>query len=91
MEETIPIEYLRKEYFIERNRLLFITILTIVAVLSFIRSYSIIPIVGALCCLYLMIEIPPISWLWFFIWMCLGLVLYSFYGRRNSLLSKEAA
>jgi amino acid transporter len=69
--------------------LLFITILTIVAVLSFIRSYSIIPIVGALCCLYLMIEIPPISWLWFFIWMSLGLVLYSFYGRRNSLLSKE--
>jgi amino acid transporter len=69
--------------------LVFIAILTVVAVLSFIRSYSIIPIVGALCCLYLMIEIPPISWLWFFIWMCLGLVLYSFYGRRNSLLSKE--
>ena len=69
--------------------LVFIAILTVVAVLSFIRSYSIIPIIGALCCLYLMIEIPPISWLWFFIWMSLGLVLYSFYGRRNSLLSKE--
>jgi len=71
--------------------LVFVTILTIVAVLSFIRSYSVIPIIGALCCLYLMIEIPPISWLWFFIWMSLGLILYSFYGRRNSLLSKEAA
>ena len=71
--------------------LVFILILSIVAVLSFIRSYSVIPIIGALCCLYLMIEIPPISWLWFFIWMCLGLVLYSFYGRRNSLLSKEVS
>ena len=71
--------------------LVFIVILTIVAVLSFIRSYSVIPIIGALCCLYLMIEIPPISWVWFFIWMSLGLLLYSFYGRRNSLLSKEAA
>ncbi len=71
--------------------LLFFLILNIVAVLSFIRSYSVIPIIGALCCLYLMIEIPPISWGWFFIWMCLGLLLYYFYGRRNSLLSKEAA
>ncbi len=71
--------------------LLFFLILNIVAMLSFIRSYSVIPIIGALCCLYLMIEIPPISWGWFFIWMCLGLLLYYFYGRRNSLLSKEAA
>ena len=71
--------------------LLFFLILNIVAVLSFIRSYSVIPIIGALCCLYLMIEIPPISWGWFFIWMCLGLLLYYFYGRRNSLLSKETA
>ena len=69
--------------------LVFVFILIIVAVMSFIRKYSIIPIIGALCCLYLMIEIPPVSWLWFFIWMTLGLVIYSFYGRKKSLLAKQ--
>ena len=69
--------------------LIFVFILIIVAIMSFIRKYSIIPIIGALCCLYLMIEIPPVSWLWFFIWMTIGLVIYSFYGRKKSLLAKQ--
>ena len=69
--------------------LLFIVILTIVSILTFIHQFSIIPIVGALCCLYLMIEIPPISWAWFLCWMAIGLLFYSYYGRKNSLLSKE--
>ena len=69
--------------------LVFVFILFIVALFSFLRKYSVIPIIGALCCLYLMIEIPPISWLWFFIWMIIGLVLYSIYGRKHSKLSDQ--
>lgn len=69
--------------------LVFIFILVIVAVLSFIRKYSVIPIVGAMCCLYLMIEIPPVSWLWFFVWMFIGLVIYSLYSKKHSLLAKK--
>jgi amino acid transporter len=69
--------------------LIFVFVLIIVAIISFIRKYSVIPIVGAMCCMYLMIEIPPVSWLWFFIWMTIGLIMYSIYGRRNSLLAKE--
>jgi amino acid transporter len=69
--------------------LVFVFILIIVALFSFLRKYSVIPIVGAMCCLYLMIEIPPISWLWFFIWMALGLVFYSVYGRKHSKLSDQ--
>ena len=67
--------------------LVFIFILIIVAIFSFIRKYSIIPIVGAMCCLYLMIEIPPVSWLWFFIWMAIGLVFYASYGKKHSKLN----
>ena len=67
--------------------LVFVFILIIVAILSFIRNYSIIPVIGAMCCLYLMIEIPPISWLWFFIWMGIGLVFYAFYGSKQSKLN----
>jgi amino acid transporter len=69
--------------------LVFVFILVIVSIFSFIRKYSVIPIIGAMCCLYLMIEIPPISWLWFFIWMALGLVLYSVYGHKHSKLSNQ--
>ena len=67
--------------------LLFIFIAVVTGVLSFVRKYSVIPVVGALCCLYLMIEIPAISWLWFFVWMGLGLTIYFFYSRRRSKLA----
>lgn len=69
--------------------LVFVFILVLVAIFSFLRKYSIIPIIGAMCCLYLMIEIPPVSWLWFFIWMAIGLLLYTFYGKKNSKLSDQ--
>lgn len=67
--------------------LAFVLILIFVAILSYIRKYSIIPIIGALCCLYLLTEIPPISWLWFFVWMVLGLGIYFLYGKKNSKLA----
>ena len=71
--------------------LIFILILIVVSISTFIYKFSIIPIIGALCCLYLMIEIPPVSWVWFFCWMAIGLTLYKFYGQKHSLLSKENA
>jgi APA family basic amino acid/polyamine antiporter len=67
--------------------LLFIFIAVVTGVLSFVKKYSVIPVVGALCCLYLMIEIPAISWLWFFVWMGIGLTIYFFYSRRRSKLA----
>lgn len=69
--------------------LVFVVILIVVAVLSFIKNFSVIPIIGAMCCLYLMIEIPPVSWLWFFVWMLIGLVIYSLYSKKHSLLAKK--
>lgn len=67
--------------------LVFMLIAIVTAVKSFIGSYSVIPVVGALSCLYLMIEIPAISWLWFFAWMGLGLTIYFLYGRKKSKLA----
>ena len=69
--------------------LIFMLIAIITAIKSFIKSYSVIPVVGALSCLYLMIEIPAISWLWFFVWMGIGLTIYFLYGRKRSKLSGE--
>jgi APA family basic amino acid/polyamine antiporter len=69
--------------------IIFIAIASVIAVLSFLRNYSLIPILGAMCCMYLMIEIPPISWLWFFVWMGFGLAIYFLYGRKKSKLANQ--
>ena len=69
--------------------LVFVFILVLVAIFSFLRKFSTIPIIGAMCCLYLMIEIPPVSWLWFFIWMGIGLVFYALYGSKKSKLNES--
>jgi amino acid transporter len=67
--------------------LLFILLAVCIAVMSFLRNYSLIPVLGMLCCAYLMIEIPAKSWLVFFGWMGVGLLIYFFYGMRHSKLN----
>ena len=66
--------------------IVFVLIAIIIAMLSFFRNYSLIPVLGVLCCLYLLIEIPAKSWKVFFEWMALGLAIYFLYGRRKSKL-----
>jgi len=69
--------------------LLFVLMAVIIAILTFVRNYSFIPIMGVLFCLYLMVEIPANSWLVFFMWMGLGLAIYFLYSYRNSNLHVE--
>ncbi len=69
--------------------LVFIGMAIVIAVFSFLRRYSLIPVLGMLCCLYLMIEIPSKSWMVFFIWMAFGLSFYFVYGYRKSKLAME--
>jgi APA family basic amino acid/polyamine antiporter len=44
----------------------------------------VIPIVSALACLYLMLNLQGETWARFGIWMVVGAGLYFGYGRRNS-------
>ena len=46
----------------------------------------VVPLLGALSCLYLMLNLPLITWLRFGIWLLLGLVIYFLYSRQHSLL-----
>lgn len=69
--------------------LIFFLLFGVITVLTFIRNYSLIPILGVLCCLYLMIEIPAKSWLVFFGWMSLGLIVYILYGMKKSKLASH--
>jgi APA family basic amino acid/polyamine antiporter len=49
----------------------------------------VVPIIGALLCAYLMTKLPSDTWLRFFVWLLLGLVIYAIYGYRNSRLRKD--
>jgi amino acid transporter len=69
--------------------LVFLLIAVVIAVTSFVKKLSLIPVLGMLCCLYLMIEIPARSWGVFFGWMAFGLVIYFSYGFWKSKLSPE--
>jgi basic amino acid/polyamine antiporter, APA family len=70
--------------------ILFLAEGAILAVLSLMRRYSLIPVLGVLFCSYLLIEIPAKSWLWFLGWMAGGLCIYFLYGYRNSKLRQGA-
>jgi amino acid transporter len=69
--------------------LLFIVLGAVVSILTFLRRYSLIPVMGVLFCSYLLIEIPAKSWLWFFVWMLIGLSIYFLYGYRKSKLAQS--
>jgi len=71
--------------------LVFVIIAGILTLLTFLKKYSVIPILGVLFCLYLLIEIPLNSWMVFFCWMAVGLAIYFLYGRSNSKLAKKGA
>ena len=44
------------------------------------------PLISVAACLYLMLQLPTITWKRFGIWLVLGLVLYFLYGVRHSRL-----
>jgi basic amino acid/polyamine antiporter, APA family len=50
-----------------------------------------VPIAAMLTCFYLMLELPWITWVRFFVWLAIGAVLYFTYGYRHSRLRRVAA
>ncbi len=47
------------------------------------------PIVAALACFYLMLNLDVMTWLRFAAWMALGLLIYVLYGRKHSRFAKD--
>ncbi len=70
--------------------LLFWIVATSVAVFSFIKEFSLIPVLGLISCFYLMAQESHTNWLRFLIWLAIGLVVYFTYGYRNSKLAINA-
>jgi basic amino acid/polyamine antiporter, APA family len=61
----------------------------IFAVLAFRYSFSLIPSLGLLCCFYMLSQLGYKNWLYFMIWLVIGLIIYFIYGRRHSKLAKK--
>jgi len=53
-------------------------------------SMPITPLISTAACLYLMLQLPRLTWIRFGVWLVLGLVIYFFYGVRNSRLQGRA-
>ena len=46
-----------------------------------------VPILAIIFCFFLVTELPTITHIRFVIWLAIGLLIYYFYGRKNSLLT----
>ena len=65
---------------------LFGIVFAVTTVLSFIKNYSLIPVMGFLCCTYLLSESGTTNWERFLLWLVIGLAVYFVYGAKNSKL-----
>lgn len=61
----------------------------IVAIMSFIKKWSLLPILGMISCFYLMAQETHTVWMRFLIWLVIGLCIYFTYGYQNSRLAKN--
>jgi APA family basic amino acid/polyamine antiporter len=50
----------------------------------------VLPVVAALVCLYLMLNLSAETWLRFLVWMVIGFVIYFTYGYANSRVGRHA-
>jgi len=48
------------------------------------------PILSIVCCLVLMMGLPLETWIRFFVWLGIGLLIYHFFGKKHSLLRTAA-
>ena len=61
-----------------------------VAVLSYFKNFSLIPVIGLLSCFYLLTGMGWTNWAMFGVWLAIGLIIYFLYGYRKSRLAGQA-
>ncbi len=51
------------------------------------ENLSLIPLLGLICCLYMMAELSVWNWIYFGVWLLIGLVIYFGFSQKNSKLN----
>ncbi len=59
------------------------------AIWSWRQNLSLIPLLGLVSCLYMMAELSVWNWIYFTIWLLIGLLIYFSFSRKNSKLNLE--
>jgi len=67
--------------------IIFWIVLIILSLLTLVKNYSLIPLMGLSTCLYLLTGMTKTNWAWFLCWLVLGLVIYFLYGYKKSKLA----
>lgn len=89
----LPIEKLQKwesGWDLFRHKIpmwIFLVSTVALAVWAFRKKLSLIPLMGLTCCLYMMAELSVWNWIYFSIWLLIGLVVYFTYSRKHSKLN----
>lgn len=66
--------------------LVFYGLCMVMAILSYLKNLSLIPLLGLICCCYLLTGMSYSNWLWFGSWLLIGLIVYFLYSRKHSKL-----
>lgn len=69
--------------------IIFWSVCILLSILTFVKKYSLIPLMGVTTCLYLLTGMTKSNWAWFLGWLGLGLIVYFLYGYRNSKLARK--
>jgi amino acid transporter len=69
---------------------IFWLITLIVAILSFLKKFSLLPVLGMISCFYLMAQETHIVWMRFLIWLIIGLTIYFLYSFNHSRLAGKS-
>lgn len=66
---------------------LFLIAMIFLCIWSFKKNLCLIPMLGLICCIYMMAELTIWNWLYFSVWLIIGLLIYFSYSRFNSKLN----
>lgn len=66
---------------------IFLFVLVGLTVWAFRQKLSLIPLLGLICCLYMMAELSVWNWIYFTVWLLIGLCIYFGFSRKNSKLN----
>ncbi len=67
--------------------IIFWIICILLSILTVIKKYSLIPLMGVVTCLYLLTGMTKSNWVWFMSWLILGVIIYFAYGYKKSKLA----
>lgn len=68
------------------STIIFWCVMIILSIVTAIKNWSLIPLLGLSTCLYLLTGMTGTNWAWFGSWLALGLLFYFSYGYKKSKL-----